>query len=55
LRQNPLEENTVKIINLFSMFKNPYDAPGWQVWRGRDLLAVFHTHAQARAYARARA
>jgi len=40
----------MKIINLFDMFQNTYGAPGWQVWRGRDLCAVFHTRAQARAY-----
>ena len=44
----------MKIINLFSMFKNSYNEAGWQVWDGRNLLAVFHTRAAARAYARAR-
>ena len=44
----------MKIINLFSMFKNSYNEAGWQVWCGRNLLAVFHTRAAARAYARAR-
>ena len=45
----------MKIINLFELFRNAYNEAGWQVWRGRDLLAVFRTRAQARAYARARA
>ena len=43
----------MKIINLFELFKNAYNEAGWQVWRGRNLLAVFHTRAAARAYARA--
>jgi len=44
----------MRIINLFSLFQNSYKEPGWQVWRGRELLAVFRTRAAARAYARAR-
>ena len=40
----------MRIVNLFDLFKNSYSEAGWQVWRGRDLLAVFHTRAQARAF-----
>jgi hypothetical protein len=43
----------MKIVNIFRMFQNSYNDAGWQVWRGRDLLGVFHTRAAARAYARA--
>jgi len=42
----------MKIVNLYDLFQNPTRAPGWQVWRGRDLLAVFSTRAAARAYVR---
>ncbi len=42
----------MKIVNLFGLFQNAYSEPGWQVWRGPDLLGVFPTRAQARAFAR---
>jgi len=40
----------MKIINILAGFQNSYNASAWQVWRGPDLLAVFRTRAQARAY-----
>ena len=40
----------MKIVNLFELFQNSYNAPAWQVWRGNDLLAVFSSRAKACAY-----
>ena len=45
-----------KIINPFELFTNPYNDPGWQVWRidpvgnfpWPDLIGVFRTRAEAR-------
>ena len=42
----------MKIINIFNMYQNSYGAAGWQVWRGRGLMGVFKTRAQARAWVR---
>ena len=42
----------MKIINIFNMYQNSYGAAGWQVWRGRGLMGVFRTRAQAKAFVR---
>ena len=36
------------IVNLFEIFQNAYSEPGWQLWRGSDLLGTFRTRASAR-------
>ena len=38
-----------RIVNLFAMFHNPYNEPGWQLWHGNDLIGIYYTRAEVRA------
>lgn len=41
----------LRIVNLFDIFQNPYNEPGWVVYRGRyDFVARFWTRAEARQF-----
>ena len=44
---------TYRIVNLFRVFQNSYNEPGWQLWRGQRFVGVYRTRAEAR-YARDR-
>ena len=44
-----------RIVNLFAMFHNPYNEPGWQLWHGNDLIGIYYTRAEVRAARKDRA
>lgn len=42
-----------KIINIYSIFQNPYNDWPWRVMRGTDFIKSFRTRADARAFIKA--
>lgn len=38
----------MRIVNVFALFQNPCNDPGWQMWDGSSLIGVYHTRGAAR-------
>ena len=38
----------MRIVNLFDIFVNPCNDPGWQLWSGDKLIGVYNTRREAR-------